>query len=94
MGRQNALDRVGPLGDAGLLDHTRSPLERMRQSQQANHVLGRGCGEAFFKLQDSLRQPIKKLPRLDAEIQIGVLGHSARCSPAAESAAAGRVTAW
>ena len=94
MGRQNAFDRVCPFGDPGLLDHTSGTLERVRESQQASHALGRGRGGVLLKVQDPLCQPIKQLPRLDSEILVRVLCHSARCSPAVESAASGRVTGW
>ena len=57
-------------------------------------MVGLGRMGAFLQLQDSLCQAIKKLPRLDSEILVGVLCHSAKCSPLAESAASGRVTAW
>src|ERR1035437_7720035 len=92
MGRQNAFDRVRQLGDSRLPDHTGGAFERVRQAQQAGHDLGRGG--ALLKLQDSLRQPIEKLPRLDTEILVRVLCHSATRSPGAEPAASGPGKPW
>src|ERR1035441_7555147 len=92
MGRQNAFDRVRQLGDPRLLDHAGGAFERVRQAQQASHGLGRGGG--LLELQNSLRQPIEELPRLDTEILVQVLRHSATRSPGAEPAASGPVKGW
>ena len=92
MGAENAFEHVRPFGNTGLLDHTRRALERVRQSQQAHHTLGRKV--AFLQLQYSLCQAIKKLPRLDSEILVRVLSHGARCWLAAESRASARARAW
>ena len=61
------------LGDSRLLDHPGGTFEGVRQAQQASHDVGRGS--AFLELQDPLRQPIKELSRLDAEILVVVLRH-------------------
>src|ERR1017187_7694273 len=92
MGRQNAFDRVRQLGDPRLLDHTGGAFERVRQAQQATHDLGRGG--VLLELRDSLGQPSEELPRLDTEILVRVLRHSATRSPGAEPAASGPVKGW
>jgi len=80
MGRQSAFDRVRQLGDPRLLDHTGGAFERVRQAQQAAH--DSGVGVSF----SSCRVPCashRGAPRLDTEILVWVLRHSATRSPGA-----------
>src|ERR1019366_4253330 len=92
MGRQNAFDRVRQLSDPRQLDHTSGAFEGGRRAQKASDDVGRGS--ALLELEDPLAQPIEELPRLDTEILVRVLRHSARRSPGVEPAASGPVKGW